>query len=256
MFESRHTWIRRRFGDLDEGILGNLADVGEIVWPDIVREYEVEGSLLTYRLISDIERSAERVAEIFRNGADEMVGNSEIDWHHHPETIIERVGSGDWNFYGCYAGEELIAAESMHAVRGDAMMEWVWGCVDPVHRGQGAMRNMGAFNDLVVGLSGAQIGAVWVVTTHPYSQMVAEQAGYVPMGCFIGKRLYGGSDGRYYRSTLILYAKLYGPGSEHLQSWESMRLTDKAAEVVGLIRGLWEEAGVQTERTRYRRDMA
>jgi hypothetical protein len=70
--------------------------------------------------------------------------------------------------------------------------------------------------------------------------MAAEQAGYTPMGCFIGKRLYGGSDNLYYRHTLILYAKLYGAGKLHLQDWAGMELTEKAARVAGLVRELWD----------------
>lgn len=242
MLKQRSSWIGRRFGAIDEKTLGSLGEVGVIAWPDIVREYRVGGDVMTYRLIEDIERSAERIAEIFRNGADEMVGNSDIEWHQHPGRIVEMVATGDWNFYGCYLEGELIMAESMRILRGDAMMEWVWGCTDPRHRGKGAMRNVGAYNDLVVAASGAQLGSVWVVTSHPYSQMAAEQAGYSPMGCFIGKRLYGGSDGRYYRHTLILYAKLYGVANERLQGWDDMHLTDRAARVVGVVRGLWEEA--------------
>lgn len=130
MLKQRSSWIRRRFGAIDEGTLESLDEVGAISWPDIVRDYEVDGATLTYRLIADIERSAERIAEIFRNGADEMVGNSDIEWHQHPERIIEMVATGDWNFYGCYLEGELIMAESMRILRGDAMMEWVWG----VHR--------------------------------------------------------------------------------------------------------------------------
>ena len=85
-------------------------------------------------------------------------------------------------------------------------------------------------------MSGAQAGSVWVVTTHKYSQMAVEKAGYMPMGCFIGKRIYGGSDNRYYRHTLIHYAKLYGPGKRHLQNWDSMQLTDKAAKLVNVVK--------------------
>jgi len=242
MLRQRHKWIKKRFGNISENILENIEDADDIVWPDIVREYEVKGNILTYRMLADIEKTAERIAEIFKNGADEMVGNSEIEWHQNEEEIIKKVKAGDWNFYGCYLGEKLIAAESMRIIRGDRIMEWVWGCVDPVYRGKGVWQYIGIYNDLLVKMSGAQVGSVSVVTTHKYSQMAAEQVGYTPMGCFIGKRFYGGSDNRYYRHTLIHYVKLYGDtSSKCLQDFESMQLTESAAEIVNFVKKLWEK---------------
>ena len=241
MLNQRSKWIKKRFGDIDEAVLGKVDDLEDMVWPDIVRSYEVRGNTLTYRLISDIETSAKRIAEIFSNGAYEMIHNSEIEWHHQPDEIIRKVKSGDWNFYGCYLDDELIAAESMSVIRGDLIMEWVWGCVDPVHRGRGVWQNIGVYTDEIVEKSRAQLGSVWVVTTHKYSQMAVERAGYIPMGCFIGKRLYGGADKQYYRHTLIHYAKLYVSGKAHLQNWESMHLTEKAAKLVNLTHNFWME---------------
>ncbi|MBI5443165.1 MAG: hypothetical protein HY900_18355 [Deltaproteobacteria bacterium] len=240
--EHRRTWVRRRFGELGDTALGRREDLALIVWPELERSYEVRGSTFTYRRLTDIEARAERVAEIFRRGADEMVGNPEIEWHQDPRGLVERTRTGEWGLYGIFLGNELIGAESLHLIRGDAAIEWVWACVDPPYRGRGAVRRAGEFNDLVVAQSGAELGLVWVVTTHRYTQMAAEQAGYVPMGCLVGKRLYGGSDGRYYRHTLILYGKLYGEGKTHLQSWESMTLTPQASRLVEVVRGMWKEA--------------
>ncbi|MFC1825607.1 hypothetical protein ACFL9T_23085, partial [Thermodesulfobacteriota bacterium] len=146
MTTERKKWIGRRFGDIDPAILGNIEDLNELHWVDIVKEYQVKGKTLIYRMVPDIVKSAERIAEIFRNGAYEMVNNSEIDWHQHPEKIIEQVQGGDWNFYGCYLNEELIAVESMYTIRGDQTIEWVWGCVDPVYRGLGVWQNIGVYN--------------------------------------------------------------------------------------------------------------
>jgi hypothetical protein len=235
MLEDRNKWIRQRFGNIDESVLGNIDELDEIAWPNLVETYEVKGKALTYRMISDIEQSAERIAEIFSNGAYEMIHNSEIEWHQQSDRIIEKVCTGNWNFYGCYLNGQLIAAESMYIIRGDRIMEWVWGCVDPVFRGSGVWRNIGEYTDKIVEKSGAQIGSVWVVTTHKYSQMALEKAGYVPMGCFVGKRLFGGADNKYYRHTLIHYAKIYGKGKKHLQNRESMLLTEKAAKLFNLV---------------------
>ena len=137
MSSGRKTWIKTRFGNIDASILGNVKDLKEIKWIDLVKSYQVDGRTLTYRMINEIDGSANRVAEIFMNGAYEMINNSEIEWHHRPAEIIEKVRTGDWNFYGCYWEGKLIAAESMHIIRGDRTMEWVWGCVDPVYRGMG-----------------------------------------------------------------------------------------------------------------------
>ncbi len=59
MFEKRNKWIKTRFGNIDEKILGRIEEVKEISF-----------------------------------------GNSELEWHHNPQKIIEMFWTGDWNFYG------------------------------------------------------------------------------------------------------------------------------------------------------------
>ncbi|MBW2205807.1 MAG: hypothetical protein JRG79_02785 [Deltaproteobacteria bacterium] len=241
MLDQRDKWIRMRFGNIDSAILGRVEEVVPVTWPDLEQSYAVKGNKLTYKIVPPTEPYAERIADIFAQGAYEMIRNSDLEWHHHPDEIMEKVGAGDWNFYGCWLEGELIAAESLYINRGDRIMEWVWGCVDPVYRGRGVWQKIGLYTDQVVALSGAQVGSVWVVTTHKYSQMAVELAGYAPMGCFIGKRFYGGEDGLYYRHTLLHYAKLYNPGQKHLQNWDSMHLTERAKKMVAMVRGFWEE---------------
>jgi hypothetical protein len=236
LLSERNKWIKKRFGKMDEGVLGNVEDVVEITWPDIVREYEVKGNKLTYKLIKDIDASADRIAEIFNNGFYEMVHNTNKEWHLYSEKIVEKVGTGDYNFYGCYLGDELIAAESMAVHRGDRIMEWSSGCVDPVYRGNGVWRYIGLYNDLIVEKSGAHFGFVWVITSHRYSQMAAEKAGYVVMGCAPGMLFYGGVDKRYYRPVIIMYGKLYDAGRKHMQNWESVLLTEQSEKLVSLVR--------------------
>lgn len=147
-------------------------------------------------MVKDIEKSAERIAEIYRNGIDEMVGNSEYEWHHDSEEIIKKAKTGDWNFYGCYLDRELISVVSLHIIRGQRAIQWVWGAVDPVYRGKGVWQQMGVYLDLVTALSGAQMGFCWVATTHKYSQLSVEKAGYKPMGLFVGGEFMGGSSRR------------------------------------------------------------
>lgn len=239
MFEKRKEWIRKRFGNIDEKILGKTEEVRDISWPEIIKEYEVRGKKLKYQMVRDIEKSAERVAEIYRNGIDEIVENSEYEWHHIPEEIIKKVKTGDWNFYGCYFEGKLISVVSLHIIRGQRAIQWVWGAVDPIYRGKGVWHHMGEYLDSVTEMSGAQMGFFWVVTTHKYSQMSAEKAGYKPMGFFVGGEFMGGSDNRYYRQNVIYYGKLYGDGKKHLQKCETMELTEKAAKLVETVKELW-----------------
>jgi hypothetical protein len=241
MLEEKTQWIGTRFGDIDEEILGQIKEVGDISWPDLVKEYEVNGHTLKYQMVRDIEKSAERIAEIYRNGINEMVGNSEYEWHHNPGEIIRKVRTGDWKFYGCYFEGKLISVESMHIIRGQKAMQWVWGCVDPIYRGKGVWRHIGQYNDMLVQMSGAQMGIVWVVTTHKYSQLTAEKAGYRPMGCFVGGEFLGGSDNRYFRQNVIWYGKLYGDGKRHLQDWRTMELTESAGKLVKAVQELWAD---------------
>lgn len=242
MLEEKKQWIRRRFGDIDEEILGRIEEVNEMLWPDIEKEFEVNGNDLKFRMIRDLEGSAERVAEIYRNGIDEIVGNIEYEWLHDPLGIIEKVRTGGWNIYGCYFKEKLISVEALHIIRGQRTMQWVWGAVDPVYRGIGVWKKMGEYLDAVTELSGAQMGIVWVVTTHKYSQIQVEGVGYRQMGCFIGGEFFGGSDNRYYRQNVIYYGKLYGEGKKHLQRWDNMQLTENSEKLAKIVRELWADA--------------
>lgn len=242
MLEEKKQWIRRRFGDIDQEILGRIEEVNEMSWPDIEKEFEVNGNNLRFRMIGDLEGSAERVAEIYRNGIDEIVGNIEYEWHHDPLGIIEKVQTGDWNIYGCYFKEKLISVASLHIIRGQRTLQWVWGAVDPVYRGLGVWQKMGEYLDAVTELSGAQMGIVWVVTTHKYSQIQVEGVGYRPIGCFIGGEFFGGSDNRYYRQNVIYYGKLYGDGKKHLQKWDTMQLTENSEKLAKIVREIWADA--------------
>lgn len=239
MSEQRKQWIGRRFGNIDEKILGQINEVRDISWPDLVKEYEVKGNLLKYQMVGTIEESAEQIAGIYRNSVDEMVGNSDYEWHHNSEEIINRVRTGDWNFYGCYVEGRLIAVVSGRIFRGQRAIQWVWGAVDPVHRGKGVWQRIGDYLDMVIEMSGAQMGFFWSVTTHKYTQISAEKVGYKPMGFFIGGEFMGGTDNRYYRQNVIYYGKLYGDAKEHLQKYEAMELTEQAEKLVKVVQELW-----------------
>ncbi len=185
-------------------------------------------------MVKDIEMSAEDVARVYINGGDEIVGNNELEWQQDANKIIEMYQSKDWNFYGCYFKEKLASVVSMHIFRGQRAMQWVYGCVDPEYRGLGIWQYMSEYLDMITKMSGAQIGFLWAVTIHDYSQMSVEKAGYMPTGFFPGWSFYGGSDGYYYRPNMILYGKVYYKSC--LQEMESMRLTEKAKEIVDSVR--------------------
>ena len=95
--------------------------------------------------------------------------------------IIEKARTGDWNIYGCYFKDELISVASLHIIRGQRNMQWVWGAVNPVYRGTGVWQKMGEYLDAVTELSVSQMGIVLVVTTHKYSHIQVEGVGYRPM---------------------------------------------------------------------------
>ncbi len=233
--EQRKEWIGKRFGAVDERVLGAFSELPTIVWPQLERTYERGGKRLRYCRISPISSWAERVAQIYRSAIDEMVGNDEYAWHHHADQIVEREATGDWAFYGVFVDGHLIGVESMHIIRGQRTLQWVWGCVDPLYRRLGAWEFIGSFNDELVEKSGAEMGLVWVATTHKFSQLTAESAGYFPVGCFVGGEFLGGSDGRYYRQSVIWYAKHYHHGPERIPPYESMVLTDRARRLVETV---------------------
>ncbi len=162
MLEQRKQWISKRFGNIDDNILGKIDDVRDISWPDPIKECEVKGNILKFQMVKDIKKSAERIAEIYRNGIDEMIGNSEYEWHHIPDEIIIKVRTGDWNFYGCYFEGELISVESIHIIRGQIAIQWVWGAVDPIYRCKGVWQPMNEYLDLVTEMTGAQMGFCFV----------------------------------------------------------------------------------------------
>jgi len=237
--KERKKFIRKRFAY--EGFLGKISEIKDIKWPDYTEEHEEKGNHLVYKRIADVEKNAERIAEIFRRGIDELAGNKEYEWHHDPEKIVEKYHSGDWNFYGVYCENKLISVVSMLINRGRHSMQWVWGCVDPEERGKGVWKYHGRYLDRIVEKSGAQMGIVFCVTTHALSQRNVEAAGYRPIGCFAGGEIMGGSDGQYYRQNVIYYGKLYGQGMKLMQPFDTMQLAPMAEELVKVIKKWWEK---------------
>jgi hypothetical protein len=231
-------WDGVRFGQLDHTHLGDLSNCvreEEMAWPDYVRTFvSTKGHTLLYKAV-DVGKEAERVAEIYRRGVDEMRGNSLYDWHLDASDIRERVGTGEFAIWGTYEGGRLIAVNSTEFVRGQRAVHWIWGAVDPAHRGKGVWENIGLYIDTVIELSRAQYGMVWMVTTHVLSQRMVEKAGWMPVGVFPGGEFMGGSDGHYYRHTAVWYVKIYGDAVKHTQSPDDILLTPKAGRVAKVV---------------------
>jgi GNAT superfamily N-acetyltransferase len=236
--EQRKRWDGVRFGRLEKTQLGDLSSCvreEEMGWPDYVRTFvSKKGHTLLYKGV-DTEREVERVAEIYRRGVDEMIGNSLYDWHLDAKAIAERVRTGEFAIWGTYEDGQLIAVNSTEFIRGQRAVHWIWGAVDPAHRGKGVWENIGLYIDKVIELSRAQYGMVWMVTTHVLSQRMVEKAGWKPVGVFPGGEFMGGSDGRFYRHTAVWYAKVYGDAQKHLQARQDMLLTPQAERVANAV---------------------
>lgn len=236
--EQKKKWDGVRFGQLDHTRLGHLSHCvreEEMTWPDYVQTFVSEkGHTLRYMPVH-VNEEAERVAEVYRRGVDEMRGNSLYDWHLDASKIVDRVRTGDFAIWGTYDDGLLIAVNSTEFVRGQRAVHWISGAVDPAHRGKGVWENIGLYMDKVIELSRAQYGMVWMVTSHVLSQRMVEKAGWKPVGVFPGGEFMGGSDGRYYRHTVVWYVKVYGDAAKHVQSREDMLLTPMAKRVARAV---------------------
>lgn len=236
--EQKKKWDGIRFGQLDHtrfGDLSNCVPEEAMVWPDYLQTFvSTKGHTLLYKA-ADVEKEAERAAEIYRRGVDEMRGNSLYEWHLDARSIRERAGTGEFALWGTYEDGQLIAVNSTEFIRGQRAVHWIWGAVDPAHRGKGVWENIGLYIDKVIELSRAQYGMVWMVTTHVLSQRMAEKAGWKPVGVFPGGEFMGGSDGHYYRHTSVWYVKVYGDALKHVQSREDMLLTPNADRVAKAV---------------------
>lgn len=161
--EQKKRWDAQRFGHLDHTRLGDLATCvaeKEMRWPDYTATFvSKKGYTLLYKA-ADVEREAERIADIYRRAVDEINGNSLYEWHHRPDEIRARVRSGDFSIWGTYERGALIGVNSAEFIRGQRAGHWIWGAVDPPHRGKGVWENIGVYMDKVIELSGAQYGMV------------------------------------------------------------------------------------------------
>lgn len=114
--DHKQAWDGSRFGYLHHTVLGSLqACTAEeaLYWPEYDRTFvSQKGYSLLYKKV-DVEREAERVAEIYRRAIDEMVGNSHYEWHHKAEHIRNAVRGGDYAIYGTYQGGVLISVNSL-----------------------------------------------------------------------------------------------------------------------------------------------
>lgn len=214
--ERIHAFDHARFGELDHTDLGPLSLVPEsnIQWPTNHRLVctSCKGHLLTYRMC-DVDKEADRIAEIYQAALDELHGNSSSDWHHSPEAIRQRVNEGNFSLWGVYDNghkDELIGVISAEKIPGERRVHIGWGAVHPEFRGRGTFESIGMFVDGIIEKSGAQYGTIWVPTTHNLGQRMMEQVpGWKPVGFFRGGAFMGGHDERFYRENVVWYDKLF-----------------------------------------------
>lgn len=238
----RKLWSKKRFGEVPEDILGSSKELKPMVWPKLVETYPLKsGQTANMRMLENIEDYAPRVAEIYQKAIDEMVGNTDYEWHHDPKQIVEKVRAGDtYRIYGYFLDKELIGVGSLCMLKGQRAIQWVWGAVDPDYRGAGMWKPVAEYNDKLIASSGAQMGLLWVATTHPFSQMSVEAVGYRPWGIFPGGEFLGGSDEKWYRQTVVWYAKPYGESAKNFLPWDKLKLTKSAQLLANQVQGLWK----------------
>ena len=223
----RRTLIKQRFGNIPETTLTKQQDMPEMKFIDINKSFEHKGNKITFSKIN-VNKHSERIAEIYRNAIDEMIGAKHYTWHHSAELIEKYVAGGDWAFYGFFSNGELVSVTSMFIHRSMYYIQWVWGCVDPKHRGLGLWKYIGEFLDEVSEKSGAVYGRVWCATTHDLSQKTAEKVGYTPHS--VDLEYLGGSDGLAYFQPVIFLMKIYD--YKNVLPKSCMQLTEKAKKLV------------------------
>lgn len=248
--ETKKAWNGSRFGLLAHTQLGDVSNISEdtLKWPsDFTETYETcKGRTLQYRMLNaSSPDEVARAAEIYRSAIDEMHGNSFYEWHHHPEMIQERCLSGDYALWATLdlgqVGQRpppdppIIAVNSTAMIRGQRAVDWIWGAVEPQHRGKGVWQHLGVFMDRVFERSGVQFAMVWMATTHDLSQRMGEAAGFRPMGIFPSSEFLAGSDGKYYRQSVVWYGKLYGDAKKYTQDPADMHLTLQSKKLADVI---------------------
>jgi GNAT superfamily N-acetyltransferase len=242
VLDEKKQWDHQRFGHLDHTRLGRLETIPEsmVHWPvdHSMTFHSCKNRLLNYRMC-DVNKEAERIAEIYQAAIDEQQRNSDYEWHHSPHEIRQRVASGQYSIWGTYDVEEinqLIAVNSVEKMPGQRGLHWIWFAVHPSCRGRGVAENTGIFMDAMMEKSGSQYGCVWMASTHNLSQRMIERVpGWRPVGFFYGGELLGGTDGKFFRENVIWYSKLFNRAEAFTQSLEDMVLTKACKRIAKAV---------------------
>ena len=150
--------------DLANTRFGNLKDVPEtgLKWPTDFRMKlkSCKGHVLTFQMVN-VEKEADRVAEIFSHALAEVHHNSNYEWHHSAPEIKARVKNGNYSIWGTYEDDingKLIAVYSAELLPGQRGVRWVWGAEDPEAHHHGIWESIGTFMNNVSRWAGRQAG--------------------------------------------------------------------------------------------------
>lgn len=255
LIPDRGLYKNKRFVVPNEASFLKSADQQPMVYPEVqLRVKARDGRDGEWRMVKDIEKYADRIAQLYREGVYEMQGQPDYEWHTRPSEIITKHQNGTAKIYAVFLdGDEpdnIVQAISVTLIHGQRICWGIWSVVDPNMRGLGIMKYLGQFLSLIGEHSGCDLVKGWVVTTHTLSQRTLEEAGFLPIGYFPGGELFRGADGRCYRHNVIWYQKIFHRGFERVMTRDYERLLEDGlgARVAQFIQQIWDEALEQNKK--------
>jgi RimJ/RimL family protein N-acetyltransferase len=245
----RRQYKNKRFAVPDDVPFLTPQDEEPMVYPDVRLKVKArDGREGEWRMVKNIERYAERISQLYREGVYEMINQPDYEWHIHPSEIIAKDQNGSAKMYAVFLGGDephnIVQALSTTLIQPHRICWGIWTTVDPDERGLGIMKYSGQFLSLIGEYSGCDLVKVSVVTYHTLSQRTLEEAGFLPIGYFPGGHLYGGADGKCYRHNIIWYQKMFPRGLERTMTRDYERLLEGGlgARVARFIQQIWDEA--------------
>lgn len=245
----RRQYKNKRFAIPDDAPFLRPQDKEPMVYPDVrLKVKTLDGREGEWRVVKDIERNAERIAQLYRAGIYEMINQPEYEWHIHPSEIIAKDQNGSAKIYAVFLeGDDphnIVQVLSTTLIQPQRICWGIWSTVDPDERGLGIMKYCGQFLSLIGEHCGCDLVNAWVVTHHTLSQRTLEEAGFLPIGYFPGGTLFAGANGKCYRHNVIWYQKMFHKGFERTMTRDYERLVKDGlgTRVVRFIQQIWDEA--------------
>ena len=238
---SRNEWNGKRFGNIPKEILGEQNQIKKMNWPDLEYSFTLLNKQILFKKINNIEEESNRISEIFKNSSDETIGNIDDDWVLNPKLIIKKLKFEELKYYGIYINNLLSGCILLQRKEGSQILVWHFGVIEPNSRKLGLWKHFGKYLDQITKLSNAHIAEGHAYTTHPYSQILLEKNGFKPYGFYPGSQFNGGSDGKFYRSSVICYFKMYGDALKYTLPNKNLILTESASLVVNSLENIWKK---------------